>query len=668
MPNIKVKGPDGEVLTFEGVERVLMDDADGGPAVPFSYGDAVENIPITLDLAEGDQQVVAEDGMLVKSATIIKPTTLTPDNIRSGVEVAGVVGTLIGDTEEVTVELDFPAGDVAADILPLTTYSGFAHDPGYNAYRIDTAVPYTLTIGETYMVVWDGAAHECICQDGSAMAAGGVILGNAAGWGFSGNGEPFVIATDNSGYAMYGALTDTEDGGEHTVRIYQVTEERTDMEVTPSEGKWLSKVTVKKPEGLTPDNIRLGVEVGGITGTLIGDTEEATVELDLAEGDQVVEPSAHGKVLSRVTVKKPETLIPENIAEGVQIGGVEGTHKGGGLIPSKAINFYDAEGNLVYSYTRAEAAQMAALPPVPEIEGLEGQWSHTLANVQGAVAFLDVAAVYTRNGNNIVIAALLRPRVSTKLSFNFYCTMKYNYAFYVVDSLALPEGTEPITSVTQSSNGKRVFTYTPPVQGSRVIYAIFETNVSKTVGTLGYTNLPFFGAAQSKTRYEQSSLLSVCTMLAPYGYAFYYDYALKYIGCNGTGYNFNKNYSLYYCNSLAVIAGVKVLGNTTRSNYTYYSLYSLRRASVDVSVNYMMNGCSALTDIMTPGASTMYLANATYFRRLIITNTTVPTTLNLPSSNIIEGIYVPEEVLDTWKTTWADYASRIFPLSDYPDY
>lgn len=332
MPNIRVKGPDGEVLTFEGVDRVLMDDADGGDVVPFSYGDAVENVPISLHLAEGNQQVVAEDGMLVKSATIIKPTTLTPDNIRSGVEVAGVVGEYNGEGEPVTVDLDFPVDGVETEILPTTTYSGFAFDSGYNTFMVAVPAPYILTVGETYRVVWHGTAHDCVCQDASAMTANGVVLGNAAGWGLSGNNEPFVIATDNGGGVLYGALTDTEDGGEHTVQIYHMTEGYTDMEVSPpTEGKWLASVTVKKPETLKPDNIRLGVEIGGVTGTLIGDTEEVTVDLSMAGGDQVIEPSAHGKVLSAVTITKPETLIPENIAKGVVIGGVVGEFSGGGI-------------------------------------------------------------------------------------------------------------------------------------------------------------------------------------------------------------------------------------------------------------------------------------------------------------------------------------------------
>ena len=107
------------------------------------------------------------------------------------------------------------------DILPLTTYSDFALNSSYGVYAVDTEVPYTLTIGETYMVVWDGEPFECVAQDASALNDGGVVLGNGAGWGLSGNNEPFVIATVNQGDAITGALNDTEAGGSHTVRIYQ---------------------------------------------------------------------------------------------------------------------------------------------------------------------------------------------------------------------------------------------------------------------------------------------------------------------------------------------------------------------------------------------------------------------------------------------------------------
>ena len=51
---------------------------------------------------------------------------------------------------------------------------------------------------------------------------------------------------------------------------------------------------------------------------------EKTVDLALADGDQVIEADPD-TVLTKVTVRKPETLVPENIAKGVVIGGVVGT-------------------------------------------------------------------------------------------------------------------------------------------------------------------------------------------------------------------------------------------------------------------------------------------------------------------------------------------------------
>ena len=58
-------------------------------------------------------------------------------------------------------------------------------------------------------------------------------------------------------------------------------------------------------------------------------TEAKTVELSMPSGNQTVSPS-RGKFLSAVTVKKPATMLPENIKKGVSIGGVVGTLESGG--------------------------------------------------------------------------------------------------------------------------------------------------------------------------------------------------------------------------------------------------------------------------------------------------------------------------------------------------
>ncbi len=66
-----------------------------------------------------------------------------------------------------------------------------------------------------------------------------------------------------------------------------------------------------------------------ITGTLeVPATEELTVELSMLSGNQVILPTS-GKVMRKVTVQKPDTLLSENIKKDVVIGGVTGALEAG---------------------------------------------------------------------------------------------------------------------------------------------------------------------------------------------------------------------------------------------------------------------------------------------------------------------------------------------------
>lgn len=99
-------------------------------------------------------------------------------------------------------------------------------------------------------------------------------------------------------------------------------------EVTPDAGyDGLSKVTVTT-----------NVPSSG------GETEEVTVDLSMADGNQVITPTA-GKSISKATVTKPSTLIPANIKKDVVIGGVTGTlDSGGGGSGADVSDFGDAAG------------------------------------------------------------------------------------------------------------------------------------------------------------------------------------------------------------------------------------------------------------------------------------------------------------------------------------
>ena len=90
-----------------------------------------------------------------------------------------------------------------------------------------------------------------------------------------------------------------------------------------------------RSDTVTPETLQKGYTAHDksgtkITGTLeVPATEEQTVELSMLSGNQVIQPT-NGKVMSKVTVQKPDTLLPENIKKGVVIGGVVGTLESGG--------------------------------------------------------------------------------------------------------------------------------------------------------------------------------------------------------------------------------------------------------------------------------------------------------------------------------------------------
>ena len=90
-------------------------------------------------------------------------------------------------------------------------------------------------------------------------------------------------------------------------------------------------------------------------GRLSLDKEEVSVELDMSSGDQSIFPTDPGKFIGKATVVKPDTFIPENIAENVNIGGIVGTFRGGadldGIVDGTLAEFEMPQGKTeIYKY------------------------------------------------------------------------------------------------------------------------------------------------------------------------------------------------------------------------------------------------------------------------------------------------------------------------------
>ena len=147
--------------------------------------------------------------------------------------------------------------------------------------------------------------------------------------------------------------------------------------VLPDEGMTLSSTTIIKPDTMIPENIKVGVNIGGVVGAAPTPKVEQTktVDLDMAVGNQTISPD-EGKVLSSVVVTKPTTLVAENIKKDVNIGGVIGTLEGGaGATEPYIEEMYDANGHLIdakmYGYTKVRdyafySCKNLALTSLPE--------------------------------------------------------------------------------------------------------------------------------------------------------------------------------------------------------------------------------------------------------------------------------------------------------------
>lgn len=256
----------------------------------------------------------------------------------------------------------------------------FSYHSGYGAYWAMVVSSPFFTEGQEYIIVWDGTEYTRTAFGFTNPLDSTVCVaaGNTLVTGGENNGDPFAIVCDmTNNYIHYFSLETTAS---HSIAVFQ-TEPETEkngiilkdragndivyqdkysifipdtsggltefftgkkvektidpdfsegnMEIAAEAGTFLEKVTVNKPEALLPENIREGENVAGITGTLPAyEITDKTVALDFSGGDMNITPE-DGKAFGNVNIPRPAMLIPNNIVKDIEIAGVTGTFEGG---------------------------------------------------------------------------------------------------------------------------------------------------------------------------------------------------------------------------------------------------------------------------------------------------------------------------------------------------
>ena len=195
---------------------------------------------------------------------------------------------------------------------------------GAYAYLSDAGFLF-LEEGKAYTVVWDGAEYPC---EAFAASNGSIAVGNPMAFGGADNEMPFIIASNptNGGTTIACFVTNAS----HTVAVYSAEEPGGDTDETVG---IVLKDRDGKPWTHDVDAVRFVTADGGtqkfINSAALPIDAETIIVPTFSDGKNMVVDPEPGTRFSKVTVQKPDALIPTNIAEGVDIAGIVGTFAGG---------------------------------------------------------------------------------------------------------------------------------------------------------------------------------------------------------------------------------------------------------------------------------------------------------------------------------------------------
>ena len=171
MADVILKNILGQDVTYSGIDTVKLKNTEGGEET-FSHGVAVEDVPINLELANGETQTItANEGELIKSAIV----TVTGGGSGEALELEA--------TELLFVDID-------------GMYSNF-----------DSTLPI-LKAGATYDIGWGEDTYTCTAVE---MDIGEGVMGVALG-NMGDTEEPFMIVYNPvENMTAIASLLDTEE-------------------------------------------------------------------------------------------------------------------------------------------------------------------------------------------------------------------------------------------------------------------------------------------------------------------------------------------------------------------------------------------------------------------------------------------------------------------------
>ena len=278
-----------------------------------------------------------------------------------------------------------------------------------------------------------------------------------------------------------------------------------------------------------------------------------------------------------------------------------------------ALNFYDYDGTLLYSYTAEEAAALAELPPLPSHDGLICQgWNWTLDKIKAMGGSVNVGALYiTDDGKTRIYITLHGGRTSPLLGCCPNGTVTVDWG----------DGTEPdVLTGTSTSTVQWTPTHEYAASGDYVI----TLTVDGTMGVYGSTS-------------ENSGILRYARYEDVRNAVYRNAIHKVEIGSGVTSIGSDAFNSCYSLSSITIPNGVTSIGSDAFDNC--YSLSGITIPDGVTSIDsYAFYNCYSLSSITIPNGVTS-IERAVFYNCYSLASITIPDSVTSIGSNAFYNCY-----------------------------
>ena len=334
-----------------------------------------------------------------------------------------------------------------------------------------------------------------------------------------------------------------------------------------------------------------------------------------------------------------------------------GTGGGVSIIEEKDVNFYDYDGTLVASYTKAEAQTLTELPAAPDHSGdnipLTFQyWNAALTHVNGVYSKLNVGAMYRPTDGKTYFEIVLTPDMGKAPTLYFYKNNGNNMHVEWGDGTSSDISTSGAVNVSHTYSNYGAYT----IAVSNDSYALGQTNVNNQLAVIG-------GTGSYRDSLVRCFIGQYVTSIGPA--AFYNNRSLKILSIPTNVSSIGEQALLGCCalSFLNIPYSVSVISTLMISECYSLKLIIIHPYLTTINAQILDNTHSFEKMFITESVSSIgtafrycYSAFEYHFSRL------TPPTL---SANAFTGInrrlqiYVPLASLNAYKTAtnWAAYAN-----------